>query len=524
MFRINKSPLILLILVLTGLFSCGKERFSTIKENESSKSQDKVLTQNNITTNFTYIKPEVDFLFLWDNSTSSLFVDNTTLNALANLLANISTQFDYHIMIAPLKGSGSAQAKIATSTPTGLSGSALGMQISLSQIPSTALGFTKVSGNQEAGVTRAVDIINANRSNGVFRQNAYVNVVVISNQDDNSWEVKFPPSVRERNQYVGFKLNDLLCLRGNYTPPTGFNCSGITPLNSQQMRFMSVVAYADPNTQSCGNLSYWKKNHVYKEISSKIYSAPYTNSVVLNDQDARSDLETSSGFTNYDSYDLCSMGSFSSLFSGVNASIQATLIPHKYNYAPVAGAGANIDPNEVQVFKNGVSINRLTPPVNPGDYGFTFDNVVQTVNTRYEPTPGEPYTGYVVKLHGTARAVYPDQIRVTTLSPVEFFGYIPVGAKPYEPSITVRINGTEVPKSSVNGWQLVKDSGGNPRFFGSKNIKIQSNKAICPVTGDPSQYCEETPALNRSGYMIQVFGNAVYSNGVNIEVIYDPAS
>lgn len=522
--RIFKTYPILLFILLLAVASCGNERFSSIKNTESTPPPSRETSEVSKCSEFTYIKPEVDFLFLWDNSTSSLFVDNTTLNALANLLTNISNQFDYHVMIAPLKATGSSQAKLAAATPNGLGASALGMQVPLSSIPASALGFTKVGGNQEAGITRAVNLINSNRSNGIFRQNAYLNVVIISNQDDNSWEQGFPPSAYDRQIYVNEKLNELLCLRGHYNPPSGLSCTGISALNSQQMRFMSVVAYSDPATQSCGQLNYWRQNRVYKEISSRIYSAPYTNSVVLTDQNSRSDLETSSGFYNFDSYNICSQSSFSSLFDGINASIQATLIPHKYNYAPVAGPGAIIDPNAIKVFKNGAELARLTPPVGPTDNGFTFNNIVQTVNTRYEPTPGEPFTGYLVELHGSARAAYPDCLRATTTTPAEYFGYIPLNAKPYEPSISVKINNVSIPKSSVNGWQLVKDGGGDPRFFSSKNIKIQSNAAKCPVSGDSNRYCEANPPVSRSGYMIQVFGTAIYSNGANIQVVYDPSS
>lgn len=522
MRSIQTYPIFIILLLLT-VVSCGNERFSSVKNTDNPAVPTVQTSQKTLTSRFSTIKPEVDFLFLWDNSTSTNFIDANTLNALSRLLANISNQFDYHVMIAPLRANSSSQERISTYTPYGLSGNALTMQTPLSSIPSSALGFTKVSGNQEAGVTRAIDVINSNRSNGVFRQNAYLNIVVISNEDDTSY-IQGNDNGYDRGIYINEKLNELLCLRGHYTPPSGSSCIGITSLNSQQMRFMSIVAYRDQATESCGQLLNWRKNRVYKEISSRIYSAPYSNAVVLTDQNSRSDLETSSGFYNFDSYDICQQSSFSNLFDGINASIQATLIPHKYNYAPVASSGANIDPNQVRVYKNGSELTRLSFPVSPTDNGFTFTNSVQTVNTRYEPTPGEPFTGYVVQLHGSARAVWPDSVRATTRTPVEYFGYISLSAKPFEPSISVKINGVNIPKSSTNGWQLVKDTNGQPQFFSSKNIKIQSNAAKCPSASDPNLYCQSTPALNRTGYMIQLFGNAIYGNGADVVVTYDPSS
>src|SRR5690606_31930928 len=110
------------------------------------------------------------------------------------------------------------------------------------------------------------------------------------------------------------------------------------------------------------------------------------------------DLNTNTSGRMQDSFDLCAISDFTRIFDGINNSIQDAILGHKYNYWPVAKAGANIDPNEITVTKDGISYPRLSEPVSNGTSGFTFTNMVQTVNTRFEPEAGEPFTGYVVRL------------------------------------------------------------------------------------------------------------------------------
>jgi len=508
------------LLLLTLFTGCGADQFAPKRVKDAQVSPQ--VQQNSFAacSAFTLIKPKVDFLFLWDNSTSSVFINNSTKQALNNTIDQISSRFDYHVLMAPLvigdTDPENYQAKLISENTDGLGSGALSMKIDRT-LAAQSLNFSYAQGSKEEGVDRAVDLIKANVSNGIFRANSYLYVIVMSNEDDSSWE-KNQIAAADQQIYINEKTKELLCLRGAYNPPSG-NCTGVN-LNSSQLRFMSISAFNSyGNGNTCGGVTSWKKGDTYQKVAKAVYNQPYfvngTNQYRQSDQNTRSD-----GM--YDSYDICSQSSFSSVFDGINAAINDTLIQHKYNWWPVASSSAlSIDPNEVRVFKDGIEMQQLQSPIPAGASGFTFVNSVQTQNTRYEPTPGEPFTGYLVRLYGNAIVTYPQCISVQTQTPKEWFGYINLQTKPLESSISVKINGIPVSQSTTNGWQLIK-SGGNPQYFTSKNIKIMGPGNFCP--SNSTEYCGATPAINKSGYFLKLFGNAVYSNGATIEVIYDPSS
>ncbi len=507
-----KLKQILLCALLLGLNSCGPEQFATKKKVESSSSNPINHQTNSSCSHFTLIKPQVDFLFLWDNSSSSTFISQKTKSALNNTIDLMSSRFDYHIMLAPLIGSNNQYARFVSETPVGLGSSALSIKVDRSQA-ANSLNFPQAAGNAESGAQRAADLIKNNISNGIFRNGAYLIVVVMSNQDDNSWVKGTYPIAKDRDEYIQARMKDLLCLRGNHNPSSGA-CSGPT-LNNIQMRFMSIVAHQD---KCGGSQSLWSLNKVYRTLSSYIYTASYNNGTA-SPTDQGSPSPSADGIIPYDSYDICQISDFAHIFDGINNSIQDTLVRHKYNYWPVASSGASaIDPDEIKVFKNGQPINRLSEPVTGNPTGFSFTNSVQNVNTRYEPGPGEPFNGYSIKLYGDAHVTYPECMIVKTQTPKEYFGYVNIQSKPLESSIVLKINGQTIQKSSTNGWQLIK-SGGQPAYYQSKNIKIQAPGKMCGA-----DYCQGSPAVNKSGYFLKLNGNAIYSNGATVQVIYDPSA
>jgi len=522
-YRTSKKYLTQILLsscLAFGLTSCGEESFST-------KSKSDGLVTNTVTTSstsscasFTLVKPKVDFLFLWDNSSSTTFINDDTKEALAQVVENITDRFDYHIMLSPLVldngKSTNYQSKLIASNTDGLSGSAISMMIPSSSASAALNNFDSAGVSLESGVSRSVSLIKDNVSNGIFRGGSYLYVVVMSNQDDNSWaEGDGQIAGSERDEYVQEQVKKLLCLRGSYSPSSG-SCTG-TNLNSTQLRFMNITSFTSSDS-SCSGVSSVTKGETYQDVSKAVYSEPYrlfSGGVVVGsdfnrhiDQDDRAD-----GL--YDSYDICNRSNFTSVFDGINSSINQAIVAHKYDYWPVATSGASaIDPAEIEVFKDGQSIVMLTEPVtNASASGFTFTNSVQTVDTRYEPTSGESFNGYVVKLYGNARVTYPECMRVKTQTPKEYFGYINMSAKPVESSIVVTINGSQIAQSSTNGWQLMK-SNGVAQYFDNKNIKITST----------TDYSETLPAVNKSGYFVKLYGSAIYSNGAAVEIYYDPAA
>lgn len=493
-FKFNTLLLLLMLIVS----SCAEELFKTSKKQILDKSSPIVKNSSSQCSNFTHIKPEVDFLFLWDNSTSSVFINDQTKTALDNTINLISNRFNYHILLAPLLGSGNSDAWFVSETPDGLNSQALAMKIDRSLAGSKLSTFPSVSGNVENGVERARELLSLNINNGIFRQNAYTIVVIMSNEDDNSWVVGSVPTGYDRTNYINMKREQLLCLRGNYSG----SCGG-PQLNSQQMRFISIVAHSEGC--NVGNPAF-KANFVYKKISELLYNADYTGGIPKpTDQ---------SGRLAVDSYNICDYSDFTTVFDGVNNSIQDQVIAHKYNYWPVATSGAAaIDPLEIRIKKNtGETYPLLQEPVSPGSNGFTFNNTVQTQNTRFLPTPGEPFTGYLIKLYGAAQVTYPECLQVTTQTPKEYFGYVNIQAKPNESTIELFINGQSIPQSASNGWELVKLNG-EPRYYPSFNIKIQG----------PGNYSPAFPALNKSGYFLKLNGNAIYSNGADIDLRYLPS-
>lgn len=497
----KKRPIFFLFLkwvfLLILMSSCGKDLFSPSRKFDRLDIPDQESFSASSCAQFTIVKPKVDFLFIWDNSTSTYFINDETLKALDNTIDLISSRFDYHAMVAPLIGTGNQDAFIFSYNSEGLSSGALAMKVDRSIASQKVRSLPRRPGSFEPGVTRAIDLLRSNIDNGVFRENVYTIVVIMSNTDDLSGNEGTAVVPAHLNKYIAEKKEELLCLRGGHDE----NCQG-KQLDATQLRFMSIVMHQDHI--HCPNVSQGIASTVYRRMSEQIYLAPYSNNNPNpSDQSNRSTP---------DSYDICSIQDFSRIFDGINNSIQDQLIKHRYNYWPVATESADpIDPDEISIQKNtGKDFPRLTPPVSPGESGFTFENKVKTVNTRYYPTEGEEFSGYVVELFGEARVQYPECLLVRTKSPKEFYGYVHLDSRPRVDTIVLTINGKEVPESESSGWQVVSDSAGSPQYFDSKNIMINS----------PEDFTPKEPGLMKSGYFLKLSSEYVYGNGSLVEVNY----
>ncbi len=468
--------LIKLSLLILFIVSCGQQEFATPKATDSSSTAPLLYDSTYLCTGYTHIKPPVDILFLWDNSSSQYFVTPETKLALNNTINYVSSKFDYHILMAPLIAPESADPRyLIAASEDNLGTTAKAMLIPQSEAQNR-INFAPAGGSVEAGAQRAIDIINQNRSNGIFRQSSHTIVVVMSNGDDNSYIGTYS-STYARELHIQSKTDALISLRDN-------------TLRANQLRFISLVSFTACATG-------FAANYVYREISKRLYQSKPLYADRPTDQD---------GKTLPDSYNICTTD-FNYLFDGINNSITDVLLKHVYNYWPIGQSSeANFDPGTIEVSKkvNGNVVQTI--PSNAID-GFTYVGHQTNQNTRTEPTAGEPYTGYMIKLNGSAQATYPECIVVKTQRPASYYGYIQLHSKPLLTTMKVYINDQFIQQSTTNGWSYIG-------YYANKNIKIKS-------PNEPN--IAGIPAENYTGYFLQMHGNAIYTNGADIKVIYDPA-
>ncbi len=495
----KKSLLIWAALVLA--MSCSKEEFAINKGQQSGSVSPIITTSTRLCSERTLISPQVDILMLWDNSSSFNFVTSATKESLSKLISSVSDNFDYHILSAPLIPANNTplyETTLVTKNNTGLSGGALGI-IKTKDAAVASLGFTQGVGSAEIGVERATSVIEANRSNGIFRNAAYTIIVIMSNEDDKGCELTSPYgtcAAYDVNQYLSPKITKLLCLRGN----TYVDCSasGVSnPLNSAMMRMINI----SPLTACASGLN--KINTRYRKVAKSIYEAPYSNGWPTSNDHLSPDVSGAP-----DSYNLCSID-FAHIFDGVNAAIKQTLIQHKYDYWPVAGSSADIDADTLRVVRtDGKILANRTGESNPTD-GYQYVGNLINQNTRILPTPGEPFTGKMIRLFGgdgNDRVVYPDCLTVTFDAQILTYGYIYLkyGA-PNISSIEVRINGNLIPQSTTNGWDYM-----GMQFVSGldQNLKIF-----------------DLPPGTSSGPILRLNGNAKFQNStnapVNVTVFYN---
>lgn len=465
------KKLLYFVLMSFILASCGEE----------------VLTQNTLSTSFTadnvqgqelntcsqmhFEKPPVDILFIVDNSGSSLLPSFNQIKAqIANTINTISNEFDYHIYVTPLianPGESLSGYQLLVSDISTLNNTALNVVT-----PENLQVFADATGGQnEAGFQRALDLINANRTNGIFRNKANTVVVTISNGDDTT---VLKPSTTGNPYFDPVKFSQFKQSFLNYKNGS---------MNAESFRYISLVAHS-----ACNG---FKFGYAYKRMSNEIYSEMgYTDDSGQN------------------SHDLCS-GNYASLFSSINNSIHAVVVGHKYDHWKISSASAaNIQSDDITVTKildGGSQVNIPVGSVN----GFEYIGHKTNQNTRYEPTAGEPATGLMIKLNGTARVSYPECLIAKTRTPTEYFGYLALPREPQSGSIKVVIRGQEISQDSTNGWGYIG-------WVEGQNIKVPGP--------DPANPVAVTPEVRKTGYFIKLFGNAVFTNGDTIQVFYKPAS
>lgn len=478
-----KTSFLLLLVMLFA--SCGKDEFVAKTENQIKKALGSISSTSQGCAGVTKIKPPVDILFVFDNSSSANFIGPEVKSALASTIKTVSDNFDYHVVVAPLFSTGNENFPIVASSPTGL-GSVLGQITAADNItfPAPIQG-----GGTELGFKRVVDIIKNNMSNGIFRKKAYTIVVVVSNGDDNDYTQTCPNCPLTNDKYDFYKL-ELQKFTKTYADSVGGSTTTfpgtfqISPasnlLASPQFHFISVVAQASNNNG-------WIRGDRYIRMSRDIWNYVFPSQPKT---------------LGWNSIDLASYSTSSNLFSWVNSLIQAVVQGHEYDYWPVAPQ-KNFDPAKLVVTKNGTLLTQ-------GDLlnGYVFEDILQTKDTRYAPTPGEPYTGYLIKLFGNGKVKFnastgaADCMTVVTTAPPQYFGYVDLLKQPKLETVDLKINGTSIPQSSTNGWSYY---GYSP----SLNIQVKSPSDDTP---------EPNPGVYRSGYFLKLTGSAVYTNGDAIQV------
>ncbi|ATH08837.1 hypothetical protein BIY24_13035 [Halobacteriovorax marinus] len=464
----NNRKWILILLAPLLFISCNEEQFGVGKQNSSVQTNPVETGSTFVCSDHTLIRPPVDLLFLWDNSTSTNYIHPDKKAALNNTLNYISDRFDYQVMIAPLVGSGNNNTYFFSrsgSTPSGVT------HISKSSAVSVIESLPLATGAAEAGGARARDLIKNNMNNSIFRPNAYTIVVLLSNEDDDSYVQNDYGSNKNEAEKLGNGItHDLLCLKGgtyngsyrNSYSSYSTNCSGVPKLNASMMRFLSITPSG---------------SFAYRKISRNI---------------AISQNYSESDWTNL------SVSSFSNIFDQVNSVIADQVIKHRYNYWPVAGTNVEVEPSSIQVYRNNGT------QLESDEFSYIGKQVNK--NTRYHPSLGEPYTGHMIELIGEGEVIFPSCLRVTYNAPAAYYGYCHLSSQPLESSIEVKINGVKIANSK---WSLVK-SGSSPRYFSSKNIRIKS----------ASDFSEATPAVNRSGYFVKLDPSVVYTDSQTCDVTY----
>jgi hypothetical protein len=462
----------LLFLILSG---CGSEEFGSTPQTESKQANPVQRFEQLSCSTYTLIKPKVDILYVVDNSTSTYYVANDIKNAIKNTVDSISKEFDYRVIGTPLLHVDSTpfnDYQVLTNSQDPLSSEAVSRKI----ISSSELNFfsNTVTDVPEAGLRRVVEFINANLNSGLFRQNAYLLVVLISNGRDH--EVEYDPYGNGQT----LQYTDIFNARKN-----SFDYIK-SHFNSEQLRLFSVTT-----KPGCTKSGWLPSQKSYIQMSEELYTAS-----------GATDSNTSK-----DSYDLCGSG-LSNIFTAVNNSIKQVVVPHSYRYWPLTFAKDTDTLNsfgEIEVFK--VSNNSAPQKMATRTWSYYENTSGSPLPVRELPTVGEPRAGkHFVRFTDGNLITYPDCVQVRSVSRTEYFGYVVLPKEPQQNSIVLRINGQQIPQSSTNGWSYV----GNRL---NQNIKM-----AYPNAGD--QY----PAVYKSGFMIQLNGSRnYYKSGDNVEAHYLPA-
>ena len=461
------------LLFLLALAGCGAEQFGTAPTSNTSTPDAVTGFQQASCANHTLIKPEVDVLYVVDNSSSASWISGSIKNAIQGTIASISNQFDYRIIGTPLlkTSSGNSDYQVYAKTPSSLPGT-----IPSSKILSSTSQFSFFSGDPadpfepEAGLKRVDEFITAHSTDGLLRQNAYLLVVLVSNGKDYDIETT-----------SGFSLSAFNARKDRFVHPT----NGLKNfLNLKQLRILSVTA----DTSQC-KPGYYSSKKSYADMSQALY-----------------DVHGLPFKTPADHFDLCSESTVSGVFTDVNATIQQIILAHTYKYWPItySPTSTGLDTSSIKVYKSSPS---SAPTLLPGSsYNYIHNPSNTTYNTRILPSVGEPINNtHLIEFTAGNEITYPDCIQITSNTNPEYFGYVVLPKIPKLESVVLKIRGATIAQSSSNGWSYIGQQ--------TRNVKVSHNG-----------YSDQPPQI-KSGYMLQLNGSSnYYKSGESVEIYYVPQS
>jgi hypothetical protein len=479
------------LLSLLFLFaSCGQEQFGTPAQNQTKSENPIQALEQRSCANLTLINPEVDILYVVDNSSSQWFVPNDVKTAIQNTINTISNEFDYRVIGTPLlkTSSGNSDFQVLAKNPSTLPATFNTKKVSASS--EFTFFSNTVQGSQEPGLRRIFEFMTAHSTDGLFRQNAYTFIILFSNGRDTEVELSYPyggtyqASNGTNGTIYADRLQSLKQVR--------------SALNARQFRLFSVTP-SSVGGSSCQS-GYFTSDLSYVKMSKDLYELPpISPNPAPEDQGAK---------PYPDHYNLCSE-SVSGIFTSVNSAIKQIVIPHKYQYWPVTfSASTGIDTSTVKVFKS-------SPTTTPAEMSDSQWDIIlnpktlngTSVNTRIEPTPGEPTdTKWVIKFTPGNEIVYPSCVTVTSQSNLEYFKSVVItqAATTNDPlnPIVVKVNGVQIPNSAFSYRGLVYN----------ENIKVSYNGYL------------DTPEQFRTGYFITITDpQYYYKSGDNVTVGFKPA-
>ena len=477
----------LLVIFSLIIVSCGNEQqFSSPTVAKSDSACDyKYFLENSIQTKFSIVGPKVDFIFIWDNSTSmSNYTNNLLMKKVNDSVRNLSNIFDVHMLFAPLLKVGDEKidnGHYVADNYDGLDNSIKSKLILKEDINSSISNFPKKLGSKERGFERTIELLNQNKNNGFLRKNSHTIIILISTGDDTN-------TVQLVNEVATTMINIK-------------NEMG----NKRQFRFISIV----PHKNSC-LIPTTKKSTRYIELSKTIFNYFKNNSPKHG---------LSSTETYPDSFNACEDNEIIRSIETINETINPD--DHIYQFWPIAPSSFELDPTKIDVKKIDTRNNQIVQIQENDTNGFKYIGKKENLNIGEPPTEQNIENSHFIQLFQGSKVLYPDYLVVKTQSPKNFFGFIRLQFKPYLKNLYLEIDGKPIPrlKSDADGWEVV--------------CKGKVTNEQCESGPHEQEIQVESPddwpsyKLNGNklyGYFLKLGKNVVYSNNSVIKVKYFPNS